>query len=53
MVLSEPFANCGTICSANSWANAALYCKTMQITFKKLIFVVKMKVKLVYKLLQE
>jgi len=45
MLLSLPFANCGTILSANSWANAALYYKTMQITFKKLVFLIKMKVK--------
>ena len=40
MDLSVPFANCGTILSVNSWANAALYCKTMQMTFNRLVFVV-------------
>ena len=40
MDLSVPFANCGTIFSVNSWANAALYCKLMQITFNKLVLVV-------------
>ena len=45
MDLTFPFANCGTILSANSWANAALYCKTVKVTFNKSVFVVNTRIK--------